>query len=206
MQKRSININNYFLKSFNPVVKFLTISDIAIVGAGGLIVPIFALFVEDFIVGGNAAVAGMAAAVFLFTKSIFQIPIAYIIDKIRGEKDDFWFLFTASVLMSFIPLLYLVISTPLELYIVQFVYGLIVAMTFPSFMTLFTKNIDKGKEGVEWGVYFTLTDLVSAAFASIGGFLAVTYGYDSLIVIVSVLMFFGALLIYPIRRNIKGLN
>lgn len=206
MNKRSVPFGDYFLKGFNPVVKFLTISDIAIVGAGGLIAPVFALFIDNFIVGGGAAVAGMAAAIFLFTKSIFQIPVAHLIDKIRGEKDDFWFLFLSSILMSFIPLLYLIINTPTELYIVQFIYGLVVAMTFPSFMTLFTKNIDKGREGMEWGVYFTLTDIISAAFASIGGFLAVTYGYHYLIISVSILMFIGALLIYPIRRSIKGLN
>lgn len=203
MRKRSVNLNNYFLKSFNPVIKFLIISDIAIVGAGGLLAPVFALFIEDFIEGGNAAVAGIAAAIFLFTKSIFQIPIAHIIDKIRGEKDDFWFLFSFSVVMALIPLLYLVVETPLQLYLVQFLYGLITAMTFPSFMTIFTKNIDQGKEGVEWGVYFTLVDLTSALLAGLGGFIAATYGYYSLIVAVSFLMLIGGLFIYPIKKYLK---
>ena len=201
--KRSFPIGSYFLRSFNPVVKFLIISDIAIVGAGGLLAPIFALFIDNFIEGGNAAIAGMAAAIFLFTKSIFQIPVAHIIDKIRGEKDDFWFLFSASISMALVPLLYLIVNTPTQLYAVQFIYGLIASMTFPSFMTLFTKYIDKGREGMEWGAYFTLTDLISAAFASIGGFLAVTYGYHALIIAVSFLMFLGALFIFPIRRSIK---
>lgn len=204
--RRSAPVGDYFLKSFNPVVKILIISDIAIVGGGGLIGPVFALFIENFIVGGNAATAGIAAAVFLFTKSLCQIPSAHIIDKIRGEKDDFWFLFSASVLMSLIPLLYLLVDKPVELYVVQFLYGVIAATTFPSFMSIFTKHIDKGREGVEWGVYFTMTDLISAAFASVGGLLAVTYGYHYLIIVVSAMQFMGAMLIYPIKRYIKGVR
>lgn len=203
MRRRYIDLENYFLRSFNPVIRFLIISDIALVGAGGLIAPVFALFIEDFIQGGNAAVAGIAAAIYLFTKSIFQVPIAYLIDKIRGEKDDFWFLFISSIIGALMPLLYLYVNTPMSLYVVQFLYGLVISMTFPSFMTIFTKNIDQGKEGLEWGVYFTLTDLTSALLAGVGGYLATTYGFQSLFVAVAILGFIGALLIYPIKRNLK---
>ncbi|MBU2565973.1 hypothetical protein KKG46_00235, partial [Patescibacteria group bacterium] len=90
MKKRGINFRDYFLKDINPTVRFLILSDTVLVGASGLLGPIFAIFVQGFIVGGNEAVAGLAAAIYLFTKSIFQIPVAHIIDKIRGEKDDFW--------------------------------------------------------------------------------------------------------------------
>jgi len=201
-KKRGIDFNSYFLKSFNPTIKFLIISDVAIVGAGGLIAPVFALFVEDFIQGGNAAVAGMAAAIFLFTKSILQIPVAHFIDKIRGERDDFWILFIFSILMALVPLLYLIVSTPTELFIVQFFYGLFTAMTFPSYMAIFTKHIDKRKEGTEWGVYFTLTDIVSALLAGLGGYMAATYGFHYLIISVSILMILGAVLLYPIKKEI----
>lgn len=203
MNKRAINYRDYFLKNINPVVKFLIISDVLIVGAAGLLGPIFALFIEDFIIGGNEAVAGLAAAVFLLSKSVLQIPIAHLIDKVRGEKDDFWMLFIFSLLMGFVPLLYLVINTPLELYIVQLVLGLLSAFTFPSYMAIFTRHIDKQKEGTEWGVYFTLTNLVSAALAGLGGYVASVEGFGALIISVSVVSVMGALLLFPIRPYIK---
>ncbi len=206
MRGRSVKLKNYFLKDINPVVRFLILSDTVLVGAAGLLGPIFALFVEDFIVGGNAAVAGIAAGVYLFSRSILQIPIAHFLDKIRGERDDFWFLFIFSVLFAIIPLLYLVISTPLQLYVVQFVLGFFTAFTYPAFMAIFTRHIDKGKEGTEWGIYFTLTDVTSAALAIIGGYVAASAGFPTLIVIVVLASLLGTLLLLPIKPYIKLKN
>ena len=203
MQKRSQNLRHYFLKDINPVIRFLIISDTIIVGAAGLLGPIFALFVEDFIVDGNAAVAGVAAGVYLFSRSILQIPIAHLMDKIRGEKDDFWFMFTFSIFFSIVPIFYLVIHTPLQLYVVRFVLGFFTAFTHPAFMAIFTRHIDKGREGTEWGVYFTLTDITSAALAIVGGYVAVSAGFPVLVIAVVLISLLGSLLLLPIRPYIK---
>lgn len=203
MKLRSNKLKYYFLQDMNPVVRFLIISDTIFMGAAGLLGPIFALFVTDFIKGGNEAVAGLAAGIYLLTKSILQIPIAHFIDKIRGEKDDFWLMFTFTVLTSFVPLLYLVINTSFQLYLVQFVLGFFTAFTFPTYMAIFTRHIDKQKEGTEWGVYFTLTDLTSATLAALGGYIAVYSGFPTLIITVVILSFSGALLLWPIKPYIR---
>ena len=204
MKGRSTKLGHYFLQDINPVIRFLIISDTVLMGALGLLGPIFALFIEDFITGGNAAVAGVAAGIYLFTKSILQIPVAHLIDKVRGEKDDFWLMFIFTVLMAFIPLLYLVITTPFQLYLVQFILGFFTAFTFPTYMAIFTRHIDKEKEGTEWGVYFTLTDLTSAALAVVGGYVATLQGFPILIILVVVISFIGSLLLLPIRPYISG--
>ncbi len=203
MKKRAIHPSHYFLKDFNPVIRFLVISDTILIGAAGLLGPIFALFIEDFIIGGNESVAGLAAGIFLLSKSVLQIPIAHYIDKIRGEKDDFWLMFICSVAMSLVPLAYLFIETPMQLYLVQFVLGVLASFTFPTFMAIFTRHIDKSKEGTEWGVYFTLTDLTSAVLAVTGGFLASTQGFPTLIIVVVILSLIGALMLWPIKPYIK---
>jgi MFS family permease len=205
MKQRTVKFGQYFLKDINPVIRLLIISDTVLMGAAGLLGPIFALFVEDFIVGGDAAVAGLAAGIYLFTKSVLQVPIAHLIDRIRGEKDDFWIMFIFTILIAFIPLLYLIIKTPLQLYIVQFLLGFFTAFTFPTYMAIFTRHIDKEKEGTEWGMYFTLTDLTSAALAAVGGYIATTQGFPALIIAVVVVSFIGALLLWPIKPFIKGL-
>ncbi|MDD4353957.1 MAG: MFS transporter [Candidatus Nanoarchaeia archaeon] len=172
-------------------------------GAAGLFGPVFALFIDGFIEGGNESVAGLAVGIYLFTKSILQIPIAYLIDKVKGEKDDFWFMFIFTILISIIPLLYLIIETPLELYIVQFILGLFTAFTFPTYMAIFTRHIDKEREGMEWGLYHTLIDLMSATFAAIGGYLAFTQGFSILIITVVIISLMGSLMLLPIRKHIK---
>ncbi|KKW32652.1 MAG: hypothetical protein UY76_C0021G0023 [Candidatus Uhrbacteria bacterium GW2011_GWA2_52_8d] len=201
--RRTNPLRSYFLLHVNMVIRFLIISDVIWVGAMGLLGPIFALYIVEFIDGGNALVAGVAAAIYLVTKSLLQIPAAAIIDKIRGEKDDFWILFMGSILGASIPLFYLFIHTPLHLYIVQFFYGAVIAFTFPSYMAIFTRHIDKTREGMDWGIYFTLTDLSAAATASIGGVLATTLGYDVLIVAVVIVSLLGVSMLYAIRSRIR---
>lgn len=204
MKKRSTKFSAYFLQDINPVIRFMIISDTVLTGAAGLLGPIFALFISDFIVGGNAAVAGVAAGIYLFTKSILQVPIAHLIDRIRGEKDDYWMMFTFTLLIAFIPLFYLIIHTPLQLYIIQLVLGLLTAFTFPPYMAIFTRHIDKSKEGTEWGVYFTLTDLTSALLATLGGYVATVQGFPTLIIVVVILSILGSLMLLPIKPYIKG--
>lgn len=185
----------------NPVVRFLIISDTVLLGALGLLGPIFALFIHTFIVGGNEAVAGVAAGIYLLTKSVFQIPVAYAIDKIKGELDDFWIMLIFSILVGFVPLLYLYVHSPHQLYFVQLILGFLTAFTFPPYMAIFTRHIDKAKEGTEWGIYFTLTDLMSAAFATIGGYIAYLEGFRALIITVVVMSFIGSLLLWPIHPH-----
>ena len=115
MKTRSLPFKHYFLQDINPVVRFLILSDTIIMGSAGLLGPIFAFFISDFIQGGNEAVAGLAAGIYLFTKSVLQIPIAHLIDRIRGERDDFWIMFIFTLCIGLIPLLYLFINTPLQL-------------------------------------------------------------------------------------------
>jgi len=203
MAKRSTKLRYLFLKDINPVVRFLIISDTVLVGGAALLGPIFALFIEDFIQGGNEAVAGLAAGIYLFTKSILQIPIAHFVDKVRGEKDDFWFMFIFTLLGAFVPLLYLFINTPLQLYCVEFLIGAFAAFTFPTYMAIFTRHIDKEKEGTEWGIYFTLTDLIGAVFAAVGGYIAVISGFPALIIAVVVISVIGSLLLWPIKPYIR---
>ncbi|MBU0708585.1 MFS transporter [Patescibacteria group bacterium] len=203
MQQRSTKLKHYFLREINPVIRFLIISDTVLVGAAGLLGPIFALFIGEFIQGSDEAVVGIAAGIYLFSKSILQIPVAHLIDRIRGEKDDFWLMFIFTIFIAIVPLLYLVISTPMQLYIVQFILGFFNAFVFPTYMAIFTRHIDKDKEGTEWGIYFTLTDVASATLAVIGGYVAVSAGFPVLVIAVVVLSLVGALLLWPIKPYIK---
>ena len=203
MNRRSIDFKYYFLKGINPTIKFLIFFDILLIGSAGMLGPVFALFIEGFIEGGDAAVAGMAMAIYLVSKSVFQIPTAVLIDKIRGEKDDYNLMVLFSLLSSFIPLFYLVINQPWQLYLVQFFLGIFTAVTFPSFMAIFTRHIDKTREGTEWGVYFTFIDLSSAALAAIGGYIAATLGFSFLIISVVVVSIIGCLFLLPIRPYLK---
>ena len=115
-------------------------------------------------------------------------------------------MFIFTLLIAFIPLFYLVIHTPLQLYVIQFILGIFTAFTFPTYMAIFTRHIDKTKEGVEWGMYFTLTDLTGAAFAAVGGYIAMSSGFPTLIIAVVFLSVIGSLLLFPIKSFLQKKN
>ncbi|MFC1625314.1 MFS transporter [Patescibacteria group bacterium] len=195
---------SYFnLRKINIVIRILTVSDVIIISSFGLISPIFAIFVTNTVKGGSVAVAGLAAGIYLITRSIFQIPLGILIDKIKGEKDDFWAMLIGSILFSIIPLFYLIISTPLHLYVVQFFYGIATAMVIPSWYAIFTRHIDKNYEGVEWGAYQTFVDLGAAGTAFLGGFLAQKFGFPPLFILVSFVSLIGSLFLLGVRKNMK---
>ncbi len=194
----------YFLtKKINPVVRFLTVSDIIILTSFGLITPIFAIFITESIEGGTVEVAGIASAIYLFAKSLGQVPVAKLIDSIKGEVDDFWVLFVGSLGISLVPLLYIFINTPISLYILQFFYGLCAAMIFPCWMAVFTRHIDRNCEGVEWGVYRTMVDFGCAVAACLGGLLAFRFGFVPLFVIISITSFIGSLFLLFIYNEMS---
>lgn len=118
----------------------------------GLFGPLFALFVSSHVTDVDLIIAtDIASAIYLIVKSVAQIPAAWVIDKIRGERDDFFIMVGGAIIAALIPLAYLTIDTALGLYAFQAFYGLVGAATFPSYMAIFTRHIDHGKEGTEWG-------------------------------------------------------
>jgi MFS family permease len=190
--------------SMNPVIRLLIFSDVIFfISRLGFIAPVFAVYITDTIEGGNLEVVGIATTIFLLSKSLLQIPASTVLDRIKGERDDFWAMFIGSFVICLILLLYTVIKTPLELYFVQFLYGLAAAVAFPSWMAIFTRHIDREHEGLEWGMYFTMTDIATAAAASIGGFIAYRYGFNLLFILASIICFIGLAVLYTIKGSLK---
>lgn len=187
----------------NAVIKTLTISDILLLSSFGLIAPIFAVFLTESIQGGNLQVAGLASTIYLLTKSACQIPVARWADKVKGEKDDFWMMVIGSFATSLVPLLYLLAHTPRQIYLIQFLYGLAQAFTFPSWMAIFTRHIDREKEGTQWGLYYTFTDFAAALSAGVGGFVAYKLGFKPLFILVFVLSTIGSFWLLLIKNKIR---
>ena len=194
------NFTDFFaLRGINKVVKTLILSDVLILGGFGLISPIFAVYVTETIQGGTVEVVGIASTIYLLVKSLGQLISAEIIDRIKGEMDDFWSVFIGSIVMTVVYLAFLFINTPAQLYVVQFISGLATAFTFPSWMAIYTRHIDKKHEGKEWGIYYTLIDLASAGTAAVGGVIAFSLGFKSLFVIVVGIGLLGSYALWFIR-------
>lgn len=161
----------------NNIIKFLTISDFAILTGFSFVAPIFAVFVLQNIKGGNLETVGFAISIQVFAKALLEYPIARQLDKKRGDLDEFYCMVIGSLIISVIPLLYLSITTATELYLVQFVYGIATAMAYPAWMSLFTRHAEKEREGSQWAFYATAIGLGTAISAALGGMIGEQYGF-----------------------------
>lgn len=165
--------------------------DIMFFSAFGLIGPIFAVFVTNQIVGATIATAGFAATINLLTRALLQMPVARYIDRHKGEKDDFIFMVVGSTLISIVPFIYLFVAIPLHLYLAQVVLGVGGALANPGWYAIFTRHIDKGKEGTEWTLENVGVGLAAATTAAVGGVLAQRFGFHNLFLIVGILSLLG---------------
>jgi len=183
-----------FIKFVNRIIRVLVLGDIMFFSAFGLIGPIFAIFVTNQIVGATVATVGFATTINLLTRALLQMPVARYIDRHKGEKDDFKFMITGSTLVSIVPFIYLFVSTPLHLYMAQVVLGIGGALANPGWFAIFTRHIDKNKEGTEWTLENVSVGLAAAGTAAIGGLLAQSFGFYNLFLIVGVLSLLGLII------------
>lgn len=192
-----------FKLPINNVIRFLTISDILMLSGWGFVNPIFAVFITDQIQGGNVEAAGLAVTIFLLSKSIAQLPVAWIIDRKKGEIDDFWIMIAGSLMIALSAFLYIPAKTILDIYLIQVFSGIGTALSYPSWLAIFTRHVDQHKEGFEWSIYYTTTDLGGALVAGLGGVIANYLGFKPLFLLVGLLSFLGTAFLFVFYSDLR---
>lgn len=195
-------------KLINKIVKALIVSDFFLNLGWGLLAPVFALFILEKITFQDplkaAEVAGLSALFYWISKSFLEIPIGYFLDKKRGERDDFWFMVIGTLITGFVPIGFLFSNTPSHIYLWQVVHAVGMAMALPSWLAIFTRHIDKGKEGFEWGVETTSIGTGAGIAGGIGGIIVGYVGFNILFFIVSGMSFVSVICLFLIKNNMSA--
>lgn len=166
------------MKRINKVIKILISSDIFLVSAGGFITPVFAVFLTEHIQGSNIKIVGYAAAIYLITKSLLQIPISRYLDKHKGEKDDLCAVIIGNFLMSAVFFSYTFASLPWHIYVLEILYAIGAAMNLPGYNAIFSRHLDHGNEAINWGLHSSLVDLGTGVAGALGGFIVFHLGFN----------------------------
>ena len=193
-------------KIINKVIKILIMGDFFLNLGWGFLSPIFAIFILEKVTHAGimqaAQVAGLAALFYWIPKSFFEIPIAIYLDKNHGEKDDFWFMVVGIVIISFIPIGYIFVSAPWQIYLLQVIYAAGQAMALPAWMAIFTRHIDKGKEALEWGMETSTIGTGAGIAGGLSGILVAFIGFNALFIFVSIFTVIDAILLLFIKNNV----
>lgn len=195
-------------KLISKIVKVLITSDFFLNLGWGLLSPIFALFILQKITIDNPAkaaeVAGFAALAYWISKSLIEIPIGKFLDKHDGEKDDFWFMTIGLFVVAFVPIGYLFSTAPWHIYFFQVIHAVGMAMALPSWLAIFTRHIDKGKEAFEWSMETTSIGAGAGIAGGLGGIVASIFGFKILFIFVSALTLFAAILLLLVKNNVSA--
>lgn len=185
----------------NRTIKLLILSDIFVLTGFGLIEPILAIFVKENLIGGTIFAAGIASTVFIITKSLVQVPFARFID---AQKHKVRWLVIGTFLVATVPFIYVFAEHIYTIYFAQFIFGIASGLAFPTWLALFSTNIDKGKEGFEWSMYSSLTGLGTATSAAIGAAIAEFIGFKYTFIMVGILSVMGCLVLLLLNRKQKS--
>jgi len=189
----------------NRVIRFLVLSDFVINFAFGLLAPIFAIFILKNVPGSSLRVIGLAATCYWVARVLSTVPLSKFMDRTDGERDEFWFIIIGSFIMSSVPLFYLLVKSPVQLYIVQFIYGLAGSMAVPAWRILFVDHLDRGKTGYEWSLEDIGIGSSVAVSAFLGSILAEKFGFQVVLILLAMLGYVGTMLLIPLHRDAKTL-
>jgi len=194
-------------KSISKIIKILITSDFFLNLGWGLLSPVFALFILENITENPAKaaqVAGFSALFYWISKSLIEIPIGRFLDKHDGEKDDFWFMTIGLFIVALVPVGYLFSTQAWHIYAFQILHAIGMAMALPSWLAIFTRHIDKGKEAFEWSMETTSIGVGAGIAGGLGGIMASVFGFKILFILVSGLTIISGFLYLLIRNNISA--
>ena len=76
-------------------------------------------------------------------------------------------------------------------------------MALPSWLAIFTRHIDSGKEAFEWSMETTSISMGAGIAGGLGGIVASMLGFKMLFVFVSGFTIFAALLLLLVKNNVS---
>lgn len=182
-------------------IKLLLIAETLFVFGSGLYGPIYAIFVKN--IGGDILDAGIAYAIFLIVMATMEYPIGRILDKYNKK----YFLMPCYLLVALVIFGYIFVNSVMQLFLLQIIWGIAIAVGDPSWDSWFSDIISKKSSGFSWGMYHMLTGYSAGISALIGGIIGQFLGFSILFTIggsFAIISFFIILFTKPEKFGTKS--
>ncbi len=189
------------MKRLNEIVVRLITAEFFLHSGWGLIAPIFAIYVTDQIKGGSLEMVAFAVASYWIVKSTVQPFLANVLDTIKGEKDDLAFLVYGSYINALVPLGYFFATDIWHIFALEITRGITMACIIPAWYGIFTRHINKGWEAFTWSISSTTMGFSAGIAAAFGGLIATFLGFGSVFILVFILKFTSATLLFFARKK-----
>lgn len=187
----------------NKVIFLLTLSDILVWGTSSIASPLLAIYLSGKFGGNTVEYIGIGTAIYFAVRSIVQLPIGMLTDRIKHDKDEIFFLMLGCILMGIPYLLYSLVTEANQYYVLMGLGGLGASMNLNNWRKLFAKNLDKNKEGYQYGIYETVMSISTAVFGLLGGYFGNLSPqiFEAVITSVGFFVFSGGIIAFSLLWN-----
>lgn len=149
--------------------------------ADNLIGPFYSIFVQK--IGGGILEMGYSATLYSIAVGIFIILVGRISDRLNKKWVTVFGLFLAAI-GNFG---YILIAHPYQLFLLQIIFAISGACLTAPFSALFTKFIQKEKEGFQWALEGGGTRIIVGLAVLTGTFIVHYSGFNTLFVLMGTL-------------------
>lgn len=161
----------------SPTAKNLLIAGNIWYFGEGMLGPLFAVYAQR--VGGDVLDISWAWATYLMVTGLLYIVVGRLTDK-RGQREKIMVIgYGLNALCTFA---YLLVSNPLQLFLVQSGLGVAAALTAPNWSALYTVHLTENHEGLAWGLQGGLSNIITGAAVLIGGLIVTYYSFEALFI------------------------
>ncbi len=179
--------------TLNRIISALIFADLSLLAGWGLVNPIMSVFLTEKIEGGSLAVVGVAVAIFWFTRSLLQVPIATYLDRKPGERDDFHALLLGLMIAATAAFLMPLAKTVTHIYLIEFIHAVAFSFYIPAWSTIFSHHVDPEHTALEWALDRSIGGIATGISGLLGGVVANAYGFNTVFVAAGILSLMGTI-------------
>lgn len=176
-------------------LKWLTISQSIVLFGTGIVFPFYVIFIKE--IGANFTEFGIAYALFALSSALVHKIIGSYSDKF-GRKI---FLLLNAWGVAILFLLFPIVTSIIQVYILQIILGVFGAMQKTSEKSIVADFTDAGMRGKQIGNYHGWIALFSALAVVAGGYLIDLFTLEIIFYIGSIVLFLSGLAILKIKEK-----
>lgn len=172
----------------NEIIKFVFFTQSAYSFGHGMVMPFLAVLASTELKGGTITVASIASGIFLFAIGLSHLVGGKMLDIVAQDKkrgaSRLFYVFAARYLL--VTLFFgslLLVTNPWQLYLNQALLGISVGATQPFVTVIQTKYMDKGEEGLEWGINGFIFHICAGVSAFLAGITIDHLGFSAVFIL-----------------------
>lgn len=176
-----------WLQTINPFIKNFIVSETMLWSGIYLVLPIIALFIANEVSNGNIEIAASGYSVYLISRVIFELFSGKKLENSTDQQK-----LTTTIIGITITGIsfwgFFITSQVYQVFLFYSLMGIGDGLAAPAKYSIFSLHLDQNKETTEWSIYDSSALIGMAMASTIGGYIAMTWGFRILFFISAIVI------------------